>query len=951
MNASPDAAFEKAFATVQTLVDNFQANEKFYLSPQFSEADARLSFIDKFWTALGWDVNHETQTNPYQQEVKVEKPGQGAAAGKRADYAFSIAPDFHNVRFYVEAKKPSRHLKNADDYFQTTRYGWSSGPLSVLTDFEEFHILDCRFKPDIATALQTWNRIYHYREYSQREKFAEIYYLFGRDAVASGSLEKFAADYLPKSGAASKRQRGSVQGGTQSLDESFLEQLDEYRAQLSKAFKADNPELDALQLTEATQRVLDRLVFMRFLEDKLIEPEKMLAEIGAKNEAWHDFKKQTVRLDGIYNGVVFKKHFIDEAGFNTHRSSAVFGDICDELASNYSPYNFNAIPIHILGSIYERFLGKVIVADESGVRVDEKPEVRKAGGVYYTPEYIVRYIVEQTVGQLVEGKTPGDIAELRVADIACGSGSFLLGVYDRLLNFYTAFYNRKKNAAAARRAGCIEREGAFYLSLWQRREILLRHVFGVDIDAQAVEVAQISLYLKLLEDETTASAREANTLHGAILPSLTNNIVRGNSLIGTDILLSGLFVQQDEDARAEELKLCPMDFEDAFPKIMKSGGFDAIVGNPPYGADLTSFARNYLAEKFKAGITDTAALMMLQAQKITNRNGLIGFIVPKPFAYSSNWKSVRDNLINDLQQLADVGKVWKKVKLEQCVFIAERDAKTKKYKSLRRNEEEIVFVGEIEKKFCEKFGFLLNGISAEEMNIGLKMSGAGKYLNDFVTNTRGGMFQSELKNVGKGRRVIGGVNVQPFFLTGAKGYVDSSFNFPVNAFVQAESILVQNIVAHIANPTDHIQIIVAVATKEDAEKIVILDTVNQLVNSSNFSSYYFLGLLSSRLINWYVYRFIFAKAIRTMHFDGPVTSRIPMPDLSLATKQDKAQHDKLVKFVEQMLAAKRDEAAAATESDKTYFANKCRSLDRRIDALVYELYGLTDEEIALVESA
>ena len=224
-----------------------------------------------------------------------------------------------------------------------------------------------------------------------------------------------------------------------------------------------------------------------------------------KAQPWEDFVAASRRLDGIYNGIVFKQHdILDGAKFRVDDNA--FADICESLAHVNSPYDFDAIPIHILGSIYERFLGKVIVATDKRVRVEEKPEVRKAGGVYYTPEYIVRYIVENTVGKLIAGKTPDQIAEMRFADIACGSGSFLLGVFDLLLTYHGHYYN--ENPSKARKGDCIEHDGKLYLSLRKKREILLNNIYGVDIDAQAVEVCQLSLYLKLLKEETTASAHQ-----------------------------------------------------------------------------------------------------------------------------------------------------------------------------------------------------------------------------------------------------------------------------------------------------------------------------------------------------------------------------------------------------------------------------------------------------------
>jgi len=224
------SSFDLAFEKVKGLVATFQANESRYLSPVYQEAEARKDFIDKFFTALGWDVNHDEQTNPYEQEVKVEPPV-SASGQRRADYAFHIAPNYRDVRFFVEAKKPYRDIATAENYFQTIRYAWNSEtPLAVLTDFDQFHVLDCRYKPDIATALSRNYRSYDYREYTNQNKFAEIYWLFSREAVGNGSLQKHAAEMPKPRGKAV--QHGLFRGGYQSIDESFLEELDEYRITL-----------------------------------------------------------------------------------------------------------------------------------------------------------------------------------------------------------------------------------------------------------------------------------------------------------------------------------------------------------------------------------------------------------------------------------------------------------------------------------------------------------------------------------------------------------------------------------------------------------------------------------------------------------------------------------------------------------------------------------------------
>lgn len=589
--------FSTAFSIIRQLTEDFEANEQIYLESKYSEAQARLDFIDKFWIALGWDVNHEREKNPYEQEVKVERGVAVSNRLKKADYAFFAAPNFRDVKFYVEAKKPSRNLDNADDYFQTIRYGWSSKtPLAVLTDFEQFRVIDCRYKPNIATAqnFALDDVKFNYRDYADEAKFRKIYHLFSRDSVIGGALDDYAKN-LSKRGKGAKQGKLFATAIQKSVDDSFLDDLDAYRSDLARAFKNKNSDLDGEDLTEAVTRTIDRLVFIRFLEDKLIEPDTMMD----KFDSWADFVRASARLNSFYNGIIFKQHFIDSPDFKP--DDKVFADICGELSDKNTPYYFGNIPAHILGSVYERFLGKVIVATDKRATVQEKPEVRKAGGVYYTPEYIVRYIVENTIGKLIENKTPAEISEMRFADIACGSGSFLLGVYDYLLRYHTTYYNSAGKKGEARAAGCIENaDGSFTLSIGQRREMLRHNVFGVDVDAQAVEVAQLSLALKLLEDATTATARAFQPKLGEkILPDMTKNIVCGNSLIDHDILDGQLF------ERNEERKLNPMSYEDKFPEIMRGGGFDAIVGNPPYiriqtmqenvPMALDYFKRNYFA--------------------------------------------------------------------------------------------------------------------------------------------------------------------------------------------------------------------------------------------------------------------------------------------------------------------------------------------------------------------
>lgn len=651
---------KEAHRAVLGLLDKYDNHRQAYRSPQYSEAQARQDFIDKFLTAFGWDVGHNHQTNPFEQEVKVERNTDSGKTQRRADFAFFLGPNFRDVRFFVEAKKPSAELETQDNYFQVIRYGWNSRtPFAFLTNFEALHVLDCRYKPDIDSALDCSLRKFHYSELRNPEIFAEAYWLLSREALATGAFDRFAENLPGKRGKAV--QRGLFKGGIQTIDEAFLEELDGYRDALARSLKAKNQRLDGQTLTEVTQRVLDRLVFLRFLEDKLIETQASVGGFGDKGTVWGDFVAASRRLDGIYNGIVFKNHpLIDGRSINVDEK--VFGEICEDLSAVNSPYNFDAIPIHILGSIYERFLGKVIVVTDKRAHVEEKLEVRKAGGVYYTPVYVVRHIVERTIGRLIEGKQPGQIDRMRFADVSCGSGSFLLGVYDYLLQYNQTWFNA--NRSKVRKGDCVEHEdGTLHLSLKRKREILVNCVYGVDIDSQAVEVAQLALYLKLLEEETTASARNYQLeLHETLLPSLSKNIVCGNSLVEPDILEGKLFESEEERA------LSPLNLREAMresagiegeDKQKHFEGFDAIVGNPPWGAVSSKVAQEYFRRRYRnviARMTDSYIFFIDRSIDLVKPGGYVGLIVPGTLQNQTDARPIRQRLIqHGLREVVNLG--------------------------------------------------------------------------------------------------------------------------------------------------------------------------------------------------------------------------------------------------------------------------------------------------------
>ena len=1046
-----NTAIQTAFNQVQILINDFEASINHYLSASYQEAEVRKEYIDKFYTALGWDVNHDYQKNPFEQEVKIEKAQrqQGALGQKRADYAFFLAPNYKQVQFFVEAKKPSRTLlQNKDDYFQTAKYGWNANTkVSILTDFEELVIIDCRNPPDFDTILQTKLKYYKYTDFRDYDIFEELYWIFSKEALLAGNLPKY-IDSLPKPKGGGRQMK---MFGNQhlSIDESFLNYIDQKRLELAVAFYKNNPTLDEYELTEATQRTIDRIVFIKFLEDKLIETEAIIHNIATHSHPWAKFVEYTKYLDGKYNGVVFKPLFIDDKTFGGADADS-FRNLCSDLDHTNSPYDFNYIPIHILGSIYERFLGKIIsltpnpspkergaasltvnsksiktqnnhssapsplgrAGEEFLVGIDYKPEVRKAGGVFYTPKYIVDYIVENTVGKILtpnpspkergaatqtdknktiktqnthssapsplgrvgEGLSPSEIAKLTFADIACGSGSFLIGVFEYLLDYHNKYYNN--NPDQAKKDGCKYNEdlGLWVLSIQQKQQILLNNIYGVDIDMQATEVTQLSLFLKMLEDETTSSTNDMQVLfHEKILPNLSNNIKCGNSLIGTDILSTKL----DLDLH-QERKLNPFDFKMAFPKVfgkanfgkvsnfakvVENGGFDAIVGNPPYEIIFgkTKKERNlaelmqseYLLKNYKTieGELNLFKLFTERVSSFINTNGMVGLIMPTNILNDKSTAKLRKHIIDtylgfQIIEFPEKAKVFANVTQAVCIYIFSNEIGYY-FKSNILNSTELKNIDFLKLKINEKnlkFPLFKN---QNEVDLFYKLENFNKFKDNKIINFSEGEIHLTKYNDCLLDEFIDDNTC--FMLRGdalfkycytinskkqnyiSKICLDNFSKSPKLEHYKLKRLAYQQVVN--MQKTERLNFCLV-------DNVYLGNTCGYLYLNNNDNINYYLGLLNSKILNW---RYKLTSS--NNHILTNELYELPIPIL---TADNQETHDSIVVLVTQMLAAKTQQQTAVTERDKTYLAEKCKNLDSQINELVYQLYGLTDEEIAIV---
>jgi len=620
--------------TVEKLIRRFESDRTHYLSKSYSEAQARVDFITPFFKALGWDAENEEGLAHHAREVVVEAPED---TGGRPDYGFRVSGQ---TKFFVEAKAPSEELDTAKHIIQAKTYAWNTKQvfLVVLTDFEEFRFYDASIKPDVQRPDEGLLLKLKYAAYiANLEKLWE----FSKERVLAGSLEAM----LPRD---RRTQRLRIP-----VDTAFLDEMTGWREELAKNVYKNNSDLTARQLNEIVQRLLDRIVFIRIAEDRRVIEKNQLRDVveewkarGGKFHIFEWLNDLFHRINEDFNGEIFKPHLSEEIKID----SEVLAHIIERLYPPKSPYRFDVIGVELLGSIYERYLGKTIRPTAKQVRVEDKPEVRKAGGVYYTPEYIVNYIVQNTVGKVIAGKSPKQIENIRILDPACGSGSFLIGAFQCLIDYHVRYLTEHPKEAQVHPLfpDLIKGEnGDPRLSVIRKARILKNNLFGVDIDPQAVEITMMSLYLKALEGERSQLPPRQH-----LLPELKYNIICGNSLIGSDVYdQSTLF----GDAERDRINAFDWSSEiSGFGRIIKDGGFDCVIANPPYIRiqtlqEFSPVEADYLKQQYKTASTGNFDIYVCFVEKglsLLCDGGRLGFILPSKFFQTDYGKSLRELLVD-----------------------------------------------------------------------------------------------------------------------------------------------------------------------------------------------------------------------------------------------------------------------------------------------------------------
>ena len=1028
---------------IYDLVERYQFNSPVYHKGQKNETELRREFLDPFFRALGWDVDNNKGWSEAYKEVAHEDPIRIRGQTKFIDYSFRVGGA---RKFICEAKKPAVPIRDdLTSALQLRRYAWNAGlKLSILTNFEEFAVYDCNVpirKEDTASTARI--AFFPYSEYEKQ--WDRIAAVFSPEGIQKGSYDKYVATNGEKH-------------GTAGVDEKFLEDIENWRLLLARNIALRNLALTQEDVNTAVQLIIDRLIFLRICEDRGIEKYETVREISDGETIYSHLSTLFRVADDKYNSGLF--HFAKEAGRDEMPDTltpsliiddAILKNIIHRLYYPESPYEFSVIPPEILGQVYEQFLGKVIrLTAAHRADVEDKPEVRKAGGVFYTPVYIVEYIVKKTVGEMVKGKTPREVAKLTILDAACGSGSFLLGAYRFLLNWHRDWYienlvpalkDRQPTSPEVRAllpdtvasGKAAKKEGKYELPVYkagngdaskmrsdwrltiaERKRILLNNIYGVDIDKQAVEVTKLSLLLKVLEEESQENvSRQLKLFAERALPSLHHNIRCGNSLVAPDYF----DLKQDHPFNLEERKrINAFDWQAEFPAVIKVGGFDVVIGNPPYvRQESLKEQKEYYQSRYAVyqGTADLYAYFIEKGISLLRPGGVFSYIVANKWMRANYGKPLRKFLITkQIEEIVDFGDlpVFKTATTYPCIIRVSNNKPVKEFCVSKVATLDFPDLDEYVKEHRHPMdqhmltvgGWTLGDKRTE--NLLKKLQSAGQPLEEYVMgqifygiktglnkafiideSTKKKLIEEDPKSAEIIKPFVVGKDVKRYEVPDNHGkfLIFTRHGINIKQYPAVLNHLKQFKNELIPRPSDwigekwegrkpgayewfEVQDTIDYFTEFEKPKIMYPDiaprgyftldisgsfycgnTVYFLVTDQKF----LLGILDSKLITFYYSKV--AALIRGgyLRFFTQDIAKLPIYTIDFDNPDDEARHDRMVTLVTEMLELHKHLSHAKTDQEKRIITQEIESTDRQIDSLVYGLYGLTSDEIAVVEES
>ena len=581
-------------------------------------------FIERILHLLNWDIDNFDQV-VRRDSVKVEE------RTKIPDYVLYINGE---KKVVVEAKAFSESLDNPKYIKQALEYGYyKQVRVCILTNGREIRVYD----PFILSRSSEGKLLFAVQINQYETLFDQRLWFLSYDEIKENTiLAKFALKGEVKKPVSEEVIDNIIKGRKLLIDSILhLNKIDDFKTAREHAHKIINRFL-FIRVAE------DRGFFKEFDHSRILEDRVRIFQkrISQKiKPLMNEVKELFMEINDKYNGELFKSHPCEELKIDSEAlEKVIYLMYYIKHENGEEDYvDFSKLDADVLGSIYEKFLGTIIYETKSGKLVEKIDNgVRKEMGQYYTPQYIVDFIVQNTINSYLE-ENPEKLFSIKIIDPACGSGAFLIKAFDLVYNKYRDFNEQQESKRKKTNdlSGFINDK-----SIARINEVILhKHIHGVDLDPEAVELAKINLWLRTIQEEIK-------------LNELDQNIKQGNSLVNDKVISA-------KNA---------FDWDKEFPFK-----FDVVIGNPPWisikgkhkSIDISEEELNYY---FKVYNCDTYRpnmyeIFIIKGLSLLSPNGFFSFIVPDRLCYNEQFKELRKRILENFT----IKKLWFKPKFQGII--------------------------------------------------------------------------------------------------------------------------------------------------------------------------------------------------------------------------------------------------------------------------------------------
>lgn len=632
------------------LINKYKKFRKNSINNDISEQTIR-SWTNDFLAIFGWNTKDTSSIIQEKQLSKKEKEKLDTinSTANRPDYKLLVNS---RVKTFLDTKNINVNIKRCkDSAFQIKSYGWSiSAPCAFVTNFDEFAIYNTTYKPDRCQEVN-FGRIYlTIDEYI--DKFEILDRHLNKDNMVAGLLEKLYSEDLDIEKMIPKI----------STDIAFAENLSKFRLNLGTAIINNNQRLinnNIELLSYLVQMIINRIIFIRVCEARNIEKNGLLLEFKEKG-FWNNFKHSSYYdFFDHYDGPLFAR---SDVRLN---KLIIPDDVFDELLQLFyypSPYKFDVIPTTLFSNIYEIFLAKRLELENYRLIEAIKPEYSKTNGVVSTPQYLVKDLIKRTIVKSnILKYNLDEILDLKILDFACGSGAFIVELFDYIQSILIEKYTQDNNEKY--KDYFHQKEDHIIMTIAGKRKLISSCIYGIDIDVEAVEVARMSLALKTIDDLPDYEDYSHLGIYGhQILNKIGENIEYGNTLVSDDILTLCPDIKKKKNIKQYDTLNIFNWGEDGFDDIFElKQGFDYVIGNPPYVeakhmTDDIPIMHDYLKKKYvsaKKGKIDLLIPFIERGIELLNPNGKIGVIIQNRFFKNEYGEGIRE-LITTNKLLSEV---------------------------------------------------------------------------------------------------------------------------------------------------------------------------------------------------------------------------------------------------------------------------------------------------------